>query len=143
MVRCDCRYGNGHRRPFAAHAVQRNRSADELDVPLGDRQSEAGARRLRREVGLEHPSDRVGVHAHARVDEVDDDERRPGGGSNRQLAASRHRVERIFNHVGNRAREQRAIDQRQRQLVGCVDLDDDAACQPRAIWRDHFLDDRR
>ena len=48
-------------------ARDRDVAAVQLDIPLRDRQTQPGARRLRREVGFEEPRERVTVHSDAGV----------------------------------------------------------------------------
>ena len=80
---------------------------------------EPGAGGLGREVGLEEPSQRLLIHAHAGVGNLDDHRLDPAAGRcpsvrrrltivKRPLAG--HRVQRVLDDVGQRAREQRAID---------------------------------
>ncbi len=63
--------------PTPRSLATRNRPAVQLDVALGDRQPQAGAGRLGREVGLEDPRERLLIHADARVATSTSDARSP------------------------------------------------------------------
>jgi CDP-diacylglycerol--serine O-phosphatidyltransferase len=58
---------HAHHRPAPRRAVDGNRAAVELHVPLGDGEAQAGADRLRGEIGFEDAIESGAIHAHAAV----------------------------------------------------------------------------
>jgi len=52
-------------------------------------------------------------------------------------------VQRVLHHVGQRAREQRAVDRHIRQIGGRLHVDGDPVREPRPVGLDHFFNQRR
>ncbi len=104
---------NGSSGPaLAAHG---DRAPDQFDVALGDRETESGPRRLGREVRLEQPAHGFLIHSDPCIAHLQHHGPLglrcvvPRGDGERP--ATWHRVQRVFNEVRQRAREQCAIDE--------------------------------
>ena len=127
-------------RPFSlSHG---DRSAAQLDVAPRDRQAEAGAGRLRREIGLEHAVERLLVHAETGVLDPDRRRRRPRRREvRRRRPPAGHRVQRVLDDVRQGAGDERAIDEDRRQRRADLVLSIcDAPFEPDAVRFDDVVD---
>ena len=118
-------------------------SAVQLDVSLCDRQAEAGACGFGRKIWLEDLGHGLLVHADAGVGDFDDrgTSARQDFADRRRLSSSAtgHRVERILDHVGDRA----ANSVRSMSIAGSArdaNVERDAPSRARAVRSHDFLE---
>ena len=107
-----------HRRAAAGRTLDLDRAAVQLDVPLRDREAQARSRGTRREVGLEQPRRAPRRPCRRRYRRP----RSPTASIGARVVTSsgvppaRHRVQRVLDHVDERAAEQLAVERHERQV---------------------------